>query len=587
MPLPSSAVRAARLLAPLALLAPAALAQEEPIGVFTNPGKTLHIALREKILGHDDPKIEDEYFLVSPDGRSLAYMLMGSGALSIVHDGIEGEPFKGIAPETIQFSPDSKRLVYVGSRDRKTFVVVDGELFESKALHESGVSFSPDSAHIAWVAVNEQGDRYAVIDGVEGEHYSSIGERGVVFSPDGAHYAFVADRDGYQTLVRDGVEGPFFERVLDFWWSPSGEHLGYVVDSNGSKVVLMDEDPVAEGDTIGRDGLVFARNSDHWAIAVRKGKSWHLVTGERVLGPYKNILPGLTFNDDGSHLAFLAGHGKGMVLVLDGQETQDWPGYQTLRFGGEHTAMVVIDDAVKRHVVLDGEVGPAWDSIDPRGVVFDRSGKHWYYIAQDGDRITVVSDGENGPSSKHLGSVPPSFLSDGRLIYSLREKKQETLVVDGKPVGVYPRLRHFVLSPDRTRYACFTGKDGEWTLLLDGEPRGTYPFAPSPPVFTQDSKRMAFLAGRSRKNFVVVDGIEGPAFDIIQRRSVAFTPDGKHVAYLAGTADKRYIVVDDVLVENDYTGFHSGSGVLCLDDRHIAVRAARGGTWILAELELL
>ena len=63
------------------------------------------------------------------------------------------------------------------------------------------------------------------------------------------------------------------------------------------------------------------------------------------------------------------------------------------------------------------------------------------------------------------------------------------------------------------------------------------------PIFSPDSKRLAYTARSDRGNgFVVVDGKEGKIYDDVHRP--IFSSDSKRVAYVATSGDKYFVVVD-------------------------------------------
>ncbi|HOK09763.1 MAG TPA: hypothetical protein PLJ10_08895, partial [Candidatus Hydrogenedens sp.] len=64
------------------------------------------------------------------------------------------------------------------------------------------------------------------------------------------------------------------------------------------------------------------------------------------------------------------------------------------------------------------------------------------------------------------------------------------------------------------------------------------------PIFSADSRRVAYSAKRGGKWFVVVDGEEGKEYDGIGAGSLIFSPDSRRVMYSAGRGNKRFVVVD-------------------------------------------
>jgi len=88
-------------------------------------------------------------------------------------------------------------------------------------------------------------------------------------------------------------------------------------------------------------------------------------------------------------------------------------------------------------------------------------------------------------------------------------------------------------------------------VVLDGVAGKTYGRIKGAPVFSPDSKRLAYVAGHHRdvtgeKNTfsVVIDGVEGKEYRSIQMGPI-FSPDSKRVAYVATRErDRRFAVVD-------------------------------------------
>jgi Tol biopolymer transport system component len=75
--------------------------------------------------------------------------------------------------------------------------------------------FSPDGRHIAYVAGNDKGESFMVIDGIVGTSYNSVSVP--VFSPDGQHIAYVAGDSKSMSyfVVADGIEGEEYDKIMD------------------------------------------------------------------------------------------------------------------------------------------------------------------------------------------------------------------------------------------------------------------------------------------------------------------------------------------------------------------------------------
>ena len=126
----------------------------------------------------------------------------------VVVDGEEGEPCDGIGVGSLVFSPDSRRVAYVGNRGNRMFVVIDGRRGkEYDGIVCNTLVFSPDSKHLAYIAQSNR-KQFVVVDGVEGQPFADVDlgdRRRIIFdAPNEFHYVCV--RKGYLYLIRERIE---------------------------------------------------------------------------------------------------------------------------------------------------------------------------------------------------------------------------------------------------------------------------------------------------------------------------------------------------------------------------------------------
>jgi Tol biopolymer transport system component len=112
-------------------------------------------------------------------------------------------------------------------------------------------------------------------------------------------------------------------------------------------------------------------------------------------------------------------------------------------------------------------------------------------------------------------------------------------------------FRSVVISADykRAAYVC-QDESGAWVVVNETASK-TYPdLVQVLPVFSPDSKRIAFIATTvdRNKSFVVVDGKEWePVERVATNRTLQFSPDGKRLAFVGGRADKAFVMLDGVV----------------------------------------
>lgn len=103
-----------------------------------------------------------------------------------------------------------------------------------------------------------------------------------------------------------------------------------------------------------------------------------------------------------------------------------------------------------------------------------------------------------------------------------------------KNVFVFLGLRDYGKAYEPCTMFCPRCEFDEWRM-----------FVLTRPFFSPDSNRVLFEAARAGKQFVVVDGVEGPAYDRVCLIG-PFSPDSKRVAYTARRGEKELVVVDGV-----------------------------------------
>jgi hypothetical protein len=141
----------------------------------------------------------------SADGRHLAFVASSGGEQFVVVDGVEQPRRTAIGDGSFRFSPDGRRFCYVAARENGWTLVVDGEEHPVEDI-VSGPYFSPDSRHIAYVA-RERGSWQAYVDHeprgqARPSWTSSVSSSAprdnplaLTFSPDSAHIAYLAMGD--------------------------------------------------------------------------------------------------------------------------------------------------------------------------------------------------------------------------------------------------------------------------------------------------------------------------------------------------------------------------------------------------------
>ena len=268
---------------------------------------------------------------------------------------------------------------------------------------------------------------------------------------------------------------------------------------------------------------------------------------------------------DQRRVAFQVDEGERTYVELDGKKYYA-ADFSTLNFSpdGQRLAYVV-RDARGVCLAVDGKEERPYKSL--RGFTFSPDGKSWAYVGQ----TFAPCDPATFPSAE------PCFLGGGSKTKPKEPDAWSCLVVNGKEGPRFGDLTAFVCSPDWTRQACVVRWKGGVTLVVDGRPAlACRALEENSIVFSPDGKRFACVASDGERNYVVVDGKEGPKYR--SKPSIpVFSPDGQRFAYWVKEGDFVSVIVDG---EPGFKGAGEVRGGVRFspDSRHWAVELGGDGT---------
>jgi WD40 repeat protein len=449
---------------------------------------------------------------VSEDGLHVAVVTPSRTKQRVYYDGQPGPEFdeilhwsRGNAP-AIRIARNGAHVAYLARRGGTAFLCLDDNEIEVEvAADEKGqqlFTFSPDSQHLVYPKMGEDGLWHVVFDNAPDPGFTDIAPP-ILFTADGGHYAYIGQSDKGQSAVVDGKAGPAHQNVDALQFSPDGKHYAYQYTDGDKFVVTLD------------------------------GKT----------GPsYDGVQPGsIQFTANGN-LAYSARKDTGYVAVVDGKKRGEAKQIEQLQvsFDGKRIAFVSTTSDGQTAVV-DGKAGPGYEKIS--SLMFSPDGVRVAYIGELSTGKFVVVDEKESPAYRSVGNF--QFASAGhRYGYVGSTEKGEVVVVDGRASRPYAYFLDLAISPDGSRYAY----EGDVNLLyvaelvIDGKAaRARNLVATLEPdrgatqkkifQFSPDSKHlaMASVVSGGAKYVVTVDGIDGPSSG--RCYCFTFSPDSSHFAY--------------------------------------------------------
>ncbi len=388
----------------------------------------------------------------------------------------------------------------------RTFVVLNNKngQVESKRYDAINfVNFSPDGSKLAYIA-KEKKESFVVVEDKEGKRYDNIvgqsyegityGAGNVVFSPDSQRIAYVASKSNKSFVVVDGAEGKPYDWVEYLTFSPDGKKVVYAAGESKASFMVVD----------GQEGKRYAD------VQLVRGPCIGCTVGRPV------------FNPANSSVAYTAHVGGKYVVVVDGRESASY----------------------------DYVYGIAFSPISGRV----------FYSARVGERRFVIEDGKENKTYASL----PTFSPDGKRFAYIGTKKNQKIGrtdyyvnLDGKEGKSYFSVKNLVFSPDSRTIAYIA--ELRWpeirgnapgTFVVVGEKEGkrynSINFGPgsptpsTPPLFSPDSKKIAYYAELNQKGFVVVGDKEFREKNGRPASYPIFRQDSKKVAYGAWVGLEKY-----------------------------------------------
>ncbi len=194
-------------------------------------------------------------------------------------------------------------------------------------------------------------------------------------------------------------------------------------------------------------------------------------------------------------------------------------------------------------------------------------GRIAYRQAIRGEPERLVLDGEPGPPRDFgIDTSEMCFSPDGRRLAYAAERFYRRLVICDRRELTYGS-RGFAFSPDSRHFAYV---DARGVMMRDGTPDPPTEW-PARPVYSPDSRRLAYAGGFNGLRCLVVDGRRGQLFESVG--DPVFSPDGKIVACAVRDKGKWGVMTG----ASTYGGYDDvGKLVYSPDGLHLAHRARTG-----------
>jgi len=407
-------------------------------------------------------------------------------------------------------SPDNRHFAYIANIGGKAAVVIDGKqgpVFDS--ILKRSLSFSPDSQQQLVYAGKRNGKLYLVLNGSEtelsGELAPPFFSSNPLFSPDGKHLAYILNRAGKALVVRDGTDGATYDKIVSTAFSPDSQKLVYPASVGTDSFMVLDG--VAGKKYSGVSPPQFSPDSKQLFYSASLGGGTFLVTNETEGKAYE-MFGGITVSPDGKHVAHQAVNSQKMILVVrDGIEGKGYEGGTSspIRFSpdSQHIAYVASHGNNLMFVVLDATEQKEYPVVIDTRFSPD-STKLAYRTRKNASHIVVVN-GVEGPGFKSIYDESITFSPDSqRLAFRATVGTQEVIVVNGKSGMKFRATGNPLFSKDSKHLAYAAADNKGWRLVIDEKSGQPYEFILNKDKLKfDDSGVLSFVALRKGEAFRV------------------------------------------------------------------------------------
>jgi len=369
-------------------------------------------------------EIRPAQVIVSPDQSRFAWILRDEDSISVVVDGKKQKPYDWIVQSAVDFSADSKHVVYAARKRRKAMMVIDG----NEGQLEDSISqwlLSPAGSHIAYATVRD-GRPHAILDNVPGPPADFVQLHAL--AADGT-LAYLINKSNRQVAVIHGKESQPYDLLSDIRLSSNGRRFAYVASSNGQTRMIVDDQAGPPLDTL--TPAQFSADGKHVAyLASRGNDNLCILDGEAKTYPGK--ISSLSLSPDGSRHLFISTKDAKDTLFVDGAPGPTHPSIIMARFSadGQHIAYAA-QTATGQNAFIDNQAVSHFDQI--MSLHASPTGHSFAFIAQRNGKWVIQLDQQETPEyDAILGRQPPVFLENGSLRF-LALKEGQIVQVTASP----------------------------------------------------------------------------------------------------------------------------------------------------------
>jgi len=378
---------------------------------------------------------------------------------------------------------------------------------------QNSIVFSPLGRGVAYIA--DMGDNQMVVhNGKPGPTHTGISR--LIISPDGKRLSYRCTLINKEQMISDGIAGQVYDNVRDQLYSPDSRHLATLATIGDRAIIANDGVQIDEGTLF--NGLYFSSDSSRlfYTSPPQGGKPariviYNLKTKTKVVKEFLDTP--ITVNKKTDRIALPVKDGEGQRVVVFSV------------YSPENTIKSAMYDVVS-HMTLGDD------------------GKSLAFIGDKGPKRYLVLNGSEKQLPEGMAvTAPPVIRPDlkgaGVLLstavrFDRRFVLFQTMVAESTHNKQYDDAAELVYS-SANAFPAYAAKDGDkWFAVINGKEGPPFDMVVTP-MFSPDGKKLVYRARKGEKRFIVIADVRGgehrPHAEVDMVFPTVFTNDGKSVAY--------------------------------------------------------
>lgn len=388
---------------------------------------------------------------------------------------------------------------------------------------------SPDSAHIAYrMTHRDQPDVYCVARD-DRRFFARAAIVGPVFSDDSSKLAYLGNDGRWKMYVHSDVGALGPDPVTAPQLSPDGSRVAYFARQGRRRFWVIDNKPQPFYDDFFSRRLAFSADSKHVAYAARRADGWRIIINGAEHGPFDHVIDGPVAAPVGASFVSAVLHqGQYRVVLFDGEQVAAHRGYERI----EQVAFSP-----------DGQMLAYWG--------LDASTRQWRLVV-NGQAISDLICDHHGdlrfsPDSSRLAAVVGDE-AFWRVMTAPLDQPDAAPIKHDRCLGVGRGSLTFSADSQHLAYTAVAPTQSQrsaWMIVRDGQPGRAYDqISNNELLFNDDGRRLAFVAKRDGRGYVVENDMEHGPFDLVRPGSLRFSVEGERFGFSAQRTGQPMIVLD-------------------------------------------